>query len=373
MDASVRIGKVAGIEIYVSWTLAIAFVLIAWTLAGQFLPSLVPSQSQTTYWLAAIVAVVLFYASLLAHEFGHALVARRVNVTVDRITLWVFGGVARLRGDVGSPGDEAKIAIAGPVVSTALGIGFGAAFSGLNNNVPDIVVGPILWLASSNLLLAVFNLIPAFPLDGGRLLRAALWKRSGDLYRATSSAARVGRLFAFVMIGGGVLMLFTQSAFSGLWLVVLGWFLYTAARGEESHTMLRGTLSVMRVSDVMQSNLAMYPGWITVDEFLRTYLPNYRLTAYPLKNFDGAVDGLVTLTRLSEVPSELRRTTRVRDVGCGLDEVAQASPSEPVSALLDRFTGCGEGHVLVIDGATLVGMVTPVDITRAMGAGTLRR
>ena len=373
MDASVRIGKVAGIEIYLSWTIAIAFVLIAWSLAMQILPDIAPNQTQTAYWLAALVAVVLFYASLLAHEFGHALVARRVKVTVDRITLWVFGGVARLRSDVESPGDEAKIAIAGPIVSAALGIGFGSAFLGLNNNVPDIVVGAIFWLAGSNLLLAVFNLIPAFPLDGGRLLRAALWKRSGDRNRATSAAALLGRICAFVMIGGGVLLFVTQRSISGLWLVFLGWFLYTAASGEESNTKLRGTLSAMRVADVMQRDLALYPGWITVDEFLRSYLPYFRLTAYPLKNFEGAVDGLATLTRLSEVPTELRRAKRVRDVACGLDEVAKASPSEPVSALLDRFTSCGEGHVLVMDGTTLVGMITPVDITRAMGVATFKR
>jgi CBS domain-containing protein len=217
-------------------------------------------------------------------------------------------------------------------------------------------------------MLLLFNLIPAFPLDGGRLLRAYLWQRSGDRYRATSSAALLGRICAFLMIGLGLVALFAQDALSGLWLIFLGWFLLSAARNEESLVLMRGALAGLRVGDVMSRDPAVAPGWITVDEFMRSYLSDRRI-AYPLKTFDGAPDGIVTLNRLAQVPVEERHIRRVRDVGTGMEDVAKASPAEPVVAVLDRFSPSDDGQVLVIDGGKLVGMLSPSDITRALGAG----
>ncbi|MDQ2944076.1 MAG: site-2 protease family protein [Candidatus Dormibacteraeota bacterium] len=246
MDASVRVGRIAGIEVGFHWSLAIVFVLIVWSLAGQILPSVVPDQAQSAYWLVSVLAAFLFYASLLSHEMGHALVARRLGVKVDGITLWIFGGVARLRGDAGTPGMEAKIALAGPLVSLALAILFGAVTFGLDSAAgPPLVEGGFAWLAASNAMLLLFNLVPAFPLDGGRLLRAWLWQRSGDRYRATSTAARLGRICAFLMIGLGLVALFIQGALSGLWLIFLGWFLMSAARSEESQVLMRGAIEAL--------------------------------------------------------------------------------------------------------------------------------
>ena len=369
MDASVRIGRIAGIEVGLNWSLAIVFVLIVWTLAGQVLPSVAPGQQESAYWLVSFIAVVLFYVSLLSHEMGHAIVARRLGVKVDGITLWIFGGVARLRGDAATPGSEVKIAIAGPVVSLVLAILFGVATFALDaTGGPALVEGGIAWLAGTNAMLLLFNLIPAFPLDGGRLLRAWLWQRSGDKYRATSGAARLGRICAFVMMGLGLLSLFISGAISGLWLIFLGWFLMSAARSEESQVLLRGALSGLRVGDVMSRDPTTAPGWITVDEFMRSYVPMQRATAYPMKTFDGELDGLVTLARLAQVPPEERHVKRVRDVGTGINEVAKASPGEPVTAVLDRFSPADDGQMLVIDGGVLVGLLSPGDITRALKA-----
>ena len=370
MTTSLRLGRIAGIEVGLHWSLAIVFVLIVWTLAGQVLPEFVPEQPQSAYWLVSALAAILFYVSLLSHEMGHALVARRLGVKVDGITLWLFGGVARLRGEAAMPGIEVKIAIAGPLVSFALAILFGAATLLLDATAgPPLVEVGCAWLATSNAMLLLFNLIPAFPLDGGRLLRAWLWQRSGDRYRATSSAARLGRICAFLMIGLGLLVLVTQDAISGLWLVLVGWFLLTAARAEEQQVMMRGALAGMRVGDAMTPDATLAPGWITVDEFMRSYLPGQHATAFPLKTFDGALDGLVTLAQLTQVTSEERQSRRVRDVGVGLDEVAKASPGEPVAAVLDRFSPSNDGQMLVIDGGQLVGRLSPADITRALAGG----
>ena len=369
MAASVRIGRIAGIEVALHWSLAIVFALIVWTLAGQVLPSVVPDQSQSAYWIVSAVAGLLFYASLLSHEMGHALVAKRLGVKVDGITLWIFGGVARLRGDAATPGMEAKIAIAGPLVSLALAILFGAVTFALDAaNGPPLIEGGCAWLAGSNAILLVFNLIPAFPLDGGRLLRAWLWHRRGDRYRATAGAAWLGRMCAFLMIGVGLLELFIQGSLSGLWLVFLGWFLMSAARSEAAQVHMRGALRGMRVGDVMSRDSAMAPGWITVDEFMRSYVSEQHASVFPLKTFEGALDGLVTLARLAEVPQEERHVRRVRDFGVGMDKIARASSSEPVTAVLDRFSASAEGQMLVIDGGQLVGTLSAADLVRAMGA-----
>jgi CBS domain-containing protein len=170
------------------------------------------------------------------------------------------------------------------------------------------------------------------------------------------------------MIGLGLLSLFINGAISGLWLIFLGWFLMSAARSEESQILLRGALSGLRVGDVMSRDPTTAPGWITVDEFTRSYVPMHRAIAYPIKTFDGELDGLVTLARLAQVPPEERHVKRVRDVGTGMNEVPKASPGEPVTAVLDRFSPADGGQMLVMDGGELVGLLSPGDITRALKA-----
>ena len=361
-------GRIAGIEVRLHWSLAIVFAFIVWTLAEQVLPSVVPDQSGPAYWIVSGAAALLFYVSLLSHEMGHALVARRLGVNVDGITLWVFGGVARLKGDAATPGIEAKIAIAGPIVSLALGILFGAVTFALDatGSLP-IIEGACLWLAASNATLLVFNLVPAFPLDGGRLLRAWLWQLRRDRYRATAGAAWLGRMWAFVLIGIGLLDLFVQGALSGLLLVLIGWFLMSAARSEAAQVMMRGALCGLRVGDVMSRDPTAVPGWITVDEFMRSYTVGNHASAYPLKTFEGALDGLVTRARLAQVPQEERHVRRVRDFGTAMDQVAQASPGELLTSALDRFASPDGGYMLVMDGGNLVGTLSTNDITLALG------
>jgi Zn-dependent protease len=368
VSASVRAGRIAGIEVRLHWSLAIVFALIVWTLASQVLPAIVPDQPPSAYWIVSSIAGLLFYMSLLSHEMGHALVARRLGVTVDGITLWLFGGVARLRGEAATPGIEATIAIAGPVVSLALAIVFGAATFALDaTGGPALIEGGCLWLAVANVTLLVFNLVPAFPLDGGRLLRAWLWQRRHDRYSATRGAAWLGRMCAFLMIGLGLLELFALGALSGLWLILLGFFLMSAARSEEAQVMMRGALGGLHVGDVMSRDPTVAPGWITVDEFMRSYAPGQTAGTYPLKTFDGALDGLVTLARLAQVPQEERHVRRVRDFGMGMDQLAQASPGEPLIGVLDRFAASGDGQMLVLDGGKVVGTLSTTDITRALG------
>jgi Zn-dependent protease len=370
VDESIRVGTIFGLRIGVNWSLGVVFLLLAYTLAGGFQQD-IPGLPDAVYWGAAVIAVLLFYASLLAHEIGHALVARRLGVEVEGITLWLFGGVARLRGQAATAGTEAKIAVVGPLVSVALGVLFFAfTFVVQLAGGPDLVGEVLFWLAATNIVLAVFNLVPAFPLDGGRLLKSLLWRRSRNRFAATRTAARVGRAFGFILIAAGLLRLLLGDIVQGVWGVFLGWFLLGAARSEESQVMLGGALAGVRVADVMTKDPFVGPGWVTVDEFLRSYAAPYRYTVFPIRSFEGDLAGVVTLKNLTRVDPERRRATRVSDVACPTDQVPSARPAELLVDVLPRMaSSCSEGRVLVrdaTDGDSLLGIVSPADVTRLL-------
>jgi len=373
MDGGIRLGRIAGVEVGLNWSLAIVFALIAWSLATVLLPGEAPGEPVDAYWTAATAGTVLFLASLLAHELGHALVARRLGVTVEGITLWLFGGVARLRGEAVSARAEARIAVVGPAVSFAIAAVFAMLAFGLDRSgAPRVAVGVAGWLAAINALLAIFNLVPAFPLDGGRVLRAILWRRSQSRARATVIAAGAGRVFGYLLVAFGLYEVFTGIIVGGIWSVFLGWFLLGAARTEESRVVLQDTLRGVRVRDVMSPDPVVAPGWITVDDFITRYVLTHRFTTFPLRTFEGQLEGLVTLARLKEVPPDQRGSTPVRQVARSLAEVPTAGADEPLTALLERMGTGGPQRALVLDGGKLIGIVSPADIMRALGIAALR-
>jgi Zn-dependent protease len=233
VNSTFRLGRIAGIPIGVNWTWLVVFAFFVWSLASSVFPDTNPGLSTAAYAGMAIAAALLFFGSLLLHELGHALQARREGVRIDGITLWLFGGVARLRGTFPGAGAEFRIAIAGPIVTAVLaGVFVGLAVVTHFGNVFD---GVVTWLGYINLLLLVFNLLPALPLDGGRIFRSALWRLRDDFVWATRLAARVGQAFAVLMMAGGVAILVTSTVSSGLWFLLLGWFLFGAA-GAEART-----------------------------------------------------------------------------------------------------------------------------------------
>jgi Zn-dependent protease len=240
MNESLRLGRIAGIPIGINWTWAIIFVIFAWSLAEGVFPSTNPGLGTGTYVAMALVAELLFFASLVLHELGHAVVARRNGMRIDGITLWLFGGVARFSSMFPSAGAEFRIAIAGPLVSAALGaifVGF-AAITALGAPIDGVAA----WLGYINLLLLAFNLLPALPLDGGRVLRAALWKLRNDYGWATRISALVGRAFGGAMIAGGVVLFVFDGQFGDLWLALIGWFLFGAAQSEARLALGRNAL-----------------------------------------------------------------------------------------------------------------------------------
>jgi Zn-dependent protease/CBS domain-containing protein len=368
MSASIRLGKVFGIEVGFNWSLLFIFAFISWTLAGAVLPGDVPKQPQLAYWAAGIGGALIFYAALLAHELSHAVVARRQGMRVAGITLWLFGGVSRLEGEPASARDEALFTVVGPLTSWAA-----AAVLFALDLVTGALGGPRLlsdllaWLAYINLALGAFNLVPAFPLDGGRLLEACFWWRSGSRRLGVHQAVLVGRVFAFLMIAGGVLEIFAGAALDGLWIAFIGWFLLSAAGAEESGVVTRALLRGVPVSAAMSSPVVTVPAWLTVEEFLTSRAGAYHFTTYPLHDLEGRLIGIVRLADLLKVPAPQRPTERLQACARPLSEIVQTTAGEDLGALVERAGPVGlESRILVFDAGRVVGIISPTDIARLL-------
>jgi Zn-dependent protease len=361
------LGRVGGVEVKVHWSVLVIFLLLTVGLGAGQLPEAYPGHSDAAYSVAAFVAGVVFFASLLAHEVGHALVARRNGLKVEGITLWMLGGIARIQGEAPSPAAEVRIAGVGPAVSAALAVGFGVLAAVLSSaGVGGLPIGVLAWLAFINALIAVFNVIPAAPLDGGRLLRAFLWWRSGDRVSAAVTASRVGQVFGYVLIALGLVQLISGAGIGGLWLALVGIFLIAAAATEEQQARTREALAGVRVADIMSPDPVVVPEHLTVDALLDRYIFAYQHSAFPVVGPGGRPTGLVTLNRVKPIPPDRRPHVPVQEIACPLDEVPVASPDELVADLLPRLAGCSDGRALVIRDGWLVGVVSPSDITKAL-------
>lgn len=304
-----RLGRVAGIPVGVNWTWLLVFVFFSFTLASSVFPASNPGLSAGTYVAMGVAAVLLFFASLFLHELGHALQARREGMRIEGITLWLLGGVARFRGDFPSAGAEFRIAIAGPIVTALLG----AAFLGLAvlTHFAPALDGVLAWLGYINFVLLAFNLLPALPLDGGRVFRAALWQLRGDYPSATRVAAGVGRVVALAMIAAGIFASLTSGVLSGVWLAVVGWFVLGAARAEGQIASLRQALDGLVVGDLMRIDPPAAEAGETLRDFMAQLFWGPRLPAYPVLD-DGRPVGLLTRRRVLQVPSEEWPAVRVR-------------------------------------------------------------
>jgi Zn-dependent protease len=364
---AIPLGRVAGFPVNVNWSVLVILWLFTWSLAST-LPGTAKGYSAPAYWLAGACGGVVLLASLLAHELAHALVARRAGVAVGSVTLWLFGGVTNLGGEAKTPKAAFRIASAGPATSLALAAAFGALVAALHAvRAAPIVIGVASWLAAVNLLLGLFNLLPGAPLDGGRVLRAYLWRRHGDIVRAGIGAAHAGRVVAFVLIALGLAEFVAGGVVGGVWLAFIGWFIFAASREEETRITTQQLFAGVRVSDAMTSRPHTAPGWITVDDFIQRYVLGDRHSAYPVADPNGSIVGLVTLGQLREVAPGRRDATRVADIALPLDSVPTAGPQEPLTALLERMGPVGpRSRALVIDDGNVVGIVTPSDLTRLM-------
>lgn len=363
MNPSIRLGRIFGIPVGLNWSVLVIAALIAVVFGAGQLPQ-VEGYSRATYLLAGLTAAVLFLGSILAHELAHALVARAKGVAVDGITLWLLGGVAKFTGEATRPRDEAVIALVGPLVSLTAGLAFGVTalvVIALTGEMVTLATAVLGWLAAINAVVAVFNLLPAAPLDGGRVLRAVLWARRGSRRDATLAAARAGRGLGIGVIGVGLLVFAAYGVVDGVWLMLLGWFLVTAAGAEALHARLEG----VTVAEVMTRAPVVAPDWVTVRELIDQYVMAHRCSTFPLRAFSGHISGLVTMAGVKRVPAGEQDETRAREVAVPIAKVPVAHPDEPVSDLMVRLGGAAGGRALVFDGDELVGIVTPADLAGA--------
>lgn len=374
MNDSIPLGRIAGIRVGAHWSLAVVFLLITWSLASAQLPIEVPGQPVAAYWIVALVTAALFFGSLLAHELGHALLARSRGMEIEGITLWLFGGVAKFRADAEGPRTELIVTAIGPGISIGLAAVFlVVAIVLAAAGVPPLLTAAVTWLGLINGILGVFNLLPAFPLDGGRVLRALLWMRSGDLRRATTTSARVGGVIAYLLIALGIVGFFAGDFLDGVWLAFLGWFLLAAGNAEAQSSVAHDALAGLRVADLMTPEPAVLPGWTTIDDLLQRHLLSSRHSSYPVVGFDGELVGLVTLDVLRGLTPEQRATSRLQDVARPLSRVLTVGPSEPAADLVGRLASAPGGRALVLDGGRLVGIVSPTDVTRTLAIADLDR
>lgn len=367
MNETLRLGHIVGIRVGVNWTVLVIFSLILLGLSTVQLPLLVEDLSTAAAWVGGTIAALTFFASLLAHELAHAIVARRNGVEVDGIVLWLFGGVARLRGDAPNPGADLRIAGVGPLVSFVLGFGFGVlAWLLTGFGVGGLTLAILGWLALINVVLAVFNLVPAAPLDGGRILRALLWRWHGDRTRAAVTAARAGRVFGFTLVGLGLAQAIFLPGLGGLWLVLLGWFVTMAAGAEEQQAQVQDALGGLRVADLMTPDPVTVRPDITVAEMLDRYVLRNRFSSFPVVDEQGRPIGLITLNRIRALDAEQRNATYVLDIACQRDEIAIVGPEEPVTAVLPRIGACADGRAVVVQDGQVVGILSPTDISRML-------
>jgi Zn-dependent protease len=372
MKQSLRLGRIAGIPVGANWSVLVILVLITDIVAGNILPRADAGRPATLYWAIAVPTALLFLASLVAHEAAHALVARRKGVGVRSITLWMLGGVAQLDGEPPSARADFAIAAAGPLTSLVFGAVLLLSAEGASSlGSPGVLVAALAWTGATNAFLAVFNLLPGAPLDGGRILRALVWMRSGDRARGERVATGAGQVVGAALVGAGMAELIVIGETGGLWLMLIGWFLVWAAGSEAKSRAAHEAAAGVHVRDLMVRDPDCAAAWRPIREFVVTVALCSRQSVFPVTGLDGEPCGVVTLRRLSRVPPA-RAGDRVDAIAAPLPPEYRAAPDDPVSSLLGRPPIAGAVLAVVVTNGRVVGMVTADDLGRLVQQSMLR-
>jgi len=366
------LGRILGVPVGADLSVLLIGAFLAWSFATNLLPEAASGHVPTTYWSVGIVGAFVFLASLLAHELSHSVVARRNDVGVEGITLWLFGGVARLQGDPPGPGAEFRIAAAGPAMSVAIGLGLFVSGIGLDFvGGPDVWIVMLKWLGFINVFLAVFNLLPGAPLDGGRILGAALWKIRGNRASGLAGAAQVGKVLAVLLIAAGFAEMFYLGGFSGIWTIMIGFFLFNAARSEAAHYNTERALGGLTVAGAMLAPVRVTSTWNTAASAVEGPFTHSTQSAVPVVDATGQVRGLITMEQVTRLPAEQWAGTNVGDVMMSLGSVAMVDPAEPMINAVQLLGP--SGHALVLHGRELVGMLGPAEVERSVTLADARR
>ncbi|PJI84296.1 Zn-dependent protease [Yoonia maricola] len=355
---AIKLFRLGGFDIKLdpSWFLIAG--LITWTLSTQYFPLTLPGQTMAAYVTLAVIAMLGFFASLLLHEIAHSVVARRYGVRIKGITLFLFGGVAELESEVPTAKAELWVALAGPAMSVCLAVVFWTVswLSELTLGAPALTI-VLVYLAMINMIIAVFNMVPAFPLDGGRVLRAYLWNRHGDVLRATRIAAQSGTVFGYALMILGVLALFQGAVTAGLWYILIGFFVLAAAKSAFQNQLMQSTFEGKTVRALMIRDPVIASPELTLSAFVNQVMLAERVSFAPVVA-DGVLIGQIDKDVLSAIDRDNWTSTRVGDVFAGLDVAATIPPDMPIDALLKRIAETGTRKFLVVQDHKLLGVVT---------------
>ena len=357
------LGSVSGFEISLDYSWFVIFFLIFGTFTGAVFPAYVPGLPQRTYLLMGIAGTFLFFASLLVHELAHAYMARARGIRVEGITLFIFGGMARTRSEATRPRDEFVIAAVGPLASAALGGAFYALAILIDRrDWSPAAFGVSGHMAFLNLALAAFNVLPGFPLDGGRMLRAAVWRLTGNLRKATRVASLTGKALGWLIVAGGVYALFvTSQLVTGLWFIFIGWFLVNAAAANYEQILLRHVLEGRTAADAMTHSPETVGPDVTLDALVRDYFMRRPYNSFPVVQ-DGVVIGLITLSQVKQLDHSAWKIRRVADVMTPLAETLIVAPNSPMNEVVERMSENETRRVLVAQEWELKGIITGGDV-----------
>jgi Zn-dependent protease len=371
---------VRGIRIAVDWSWFLVLFLVIFWLSRFYGDVLGESSSASTPFLLALISAAGFFGSIVLHELGHALVAIRRGIGISSIQLWIFGGMARMDRESDSPKTEFEVAIAGPLVTLAIVVvlsavglvaagpdGYHKAVLVESNSGVSGAMALIGWLASINFLVLVFNLLPAFPMDGGRVVRAIAWWRTGNRTSATRFAAGLGRAFGYLFVGGGLILVFAGYAFGGVWLALIGMVITGSARAASVQTAISGPIGNMTVADVMDRQPVAIPSELTVEQALDEYFHRYRWPWFPVVDAAHRFLGLVAKDKADEVPEISRTTSLVSDLLERDDGTFQVSEDAPLDTLLANRSLRRFGALMAVDAdGHLSGVITTEMVGRAL-------
>jgi Zn-dependent protease len=380
LGGSITLFHVRGIRIAVDWSWFLVLFLVIFWLSRFYGDVLGQSSSASAPFLLALISAVGFFGSIVLHELGHAFVAMRNGIGISSIQLWIFGGMARMDRESDTPATELKVAIAGPLVTLAIvvalaAIGLSAAGAEdfrkaalvEGNAGTSGVLAMVAWLASINFLVLVFNLLPAFPMDGGRVVRAIAWWRTEDRTAATRFAANLGRVFAYLFIGGGLVLAFAGYVFGGVWLALIGMVINGSARAASTQTAISGRIEGVRVSDVMDRQPVAIPSELSVEQALDEYFHRYRWPWFPVVDAAYRFLGLVAKDKADEVPETSRSTSLVSDLVERDDGSFQISEDAPLDTLLANRSLRRFGALMAVDAeGRLSGVITTEMVGRAL-------
>lgn len=347
MTSKLRLGTLLGVRFTAGWSFLAITGLLALGLAKGLLPAEAPGEAAPWYWIAGIATAIAFVAAVGLHELAHALAARRQGIEVKAVTLWMLGGHTELNESPSSPRAELRISSAGPTASLVLGaVLAGVAWAAHQSGSPRLAVLSLAWLGSMNILLAALNLLPASPLDGGKLLHSVVWKLSGDRARASSVASRSGQVVGWVMAASGFVAL-AAGYLAGVWLAFTGWMIAAAAAAEGRQEAARSALEGLSAADVMLPAPVRLPAWLTVQAVVDDKLVGLDRPALPIESWGGEFAGVVAVDQLAAVPEDRRRSVRVQDVAWPAAVVPTVAPSTPASDVLIRLQGGAPWAVVV--------------------------